>query len=109
MNNLNNILGKLFNTLGNDYLTKNFETGPFEFRVNFRKSKDNDDLQDYIVEVYSIPDIPRRFTYKPGKKDYIDGMHISVLKHKFREYILYVDPTFGEFRKTIGIKFMNVK
>jgi len=108
MDNVNKILGKLFNTLGNAYLTKNFQTGPFEFKVNFRKSED-DDLQDYIIEVYSIPDIPRRFTYKPSKKNDLDGIHISVLKHKFREYIKYVDPTFGEFRKTVGVKFMNVK
>jgi hypothetical protein len=106
MKDLDKILEKIYNRIGNSYLTNNFDTGPFEFKVNIRKGDGDEDLQDYIVEVYSVPDLPESFKYKGNNKE---GIHISVLKKKFREYIGYVDPTFGEFRKTIGIKFMNLK
>lgn len=106
MKDINKVLEKLYNTLGNDYLTSKFDTEPFEFKVNVRKSKDVHDLQDYIVEVYSVPDMPESFMYKSDKRN---GIHISVLKNKFKNYIRYIDSSFGEFRRTIGIKFMNVK
>lgn len=106
---MDRILEKIYNRLGNSYLSDKFDVGPFEFKVNFRRGDRDEDLQDYIVEVYSVPDVPESFMYKGGGKDGISGIHISVLKSKFKEYIGYIDPTFGEFRKTIGIKFMNVK
>jgi hypothetical protein len=106
MKNLDKILEKLYNTLGNLYLTENFDTEPFEFTVKIRRGDRNDDLQDYIVEVYSVPELPERFTYKSNSKN---GIHISVLRGKFKEYLQYVDTTFGDFRKTVGIDFMNRK
>jgi len=106
MKNLDKILEKIYNSLGNSYLTENFDTGPFEFRVNVRRGDREDDLQNYIVEVYSVPDLPQSFIYKNDSKT---GIHISKLNNKFEEYIKYVDTSFGEFRKTIGIRFMNVK
>lgn len=111
MKNLDRILEKMYNTMGNKYLIDNFDTGPFEFRVNVRRGDRDDDLQDYIVEVYSTPEVPRSFRYKPDNENKIGhrvGIDISVLGHKFKEYASYVDPSFGKFRKTIGVKFMNV-
>jgi hypothetical protein len=109
MKDLDRILEKLYNKLGNNFLTKNFETGPFEFRVNVRKGKYDNDLKDYIVEVYSIPNMPDQFKYKGGPRDLMSGVHISIIKREFRNYINLVDPTFGGFGKTVGINFMNVK
>ena len=109
MKDLDKVLKKIYNGIGNSYLTKNFDTGPFEFNVNFRRGDRDEDLQDYIVEVYSVPDLPKSFMYKEKNKEGMNGIHISVLKKKFKEYIEYIDPTFGKFGKTIGIKFMNVK
>lgn len=107
MKNLNTILEKIYNTLGNKYITDNFDVEPFEFKVRIRKADRDDDLQDYIVEVYSTPNLPRNFDYKDGKRDSVNGIHISVLGGKFKEFIQYVDSSFGQFRKTVGIRFMN--
>ena len=109
MKDLSKVLEKVFNVLGNEYLTNNFDIEPFEFKVKIRRGDKDDDLQDYIIEVYSIPDMPRSFTYKSGKVNGTDGIHISVLGNKFRELIRYVDSSFGEFRKTVGIRFMNAE
>lgn len=107
MKHLNKILEKLFNTLGNDYLTDNFDVEPFEFKVNIRKTEYGDDeLYNYIVEVYSTPDLPKSFMYKDDEKN---GIHISKLNHLFKEYVKYVDSSFGQFGKTLGVKFMNVQ
>ena len=106
MKNLEKVLEKLYNTLGNSYLTENFETGPFEFKVKIRKGTGGD-LKDYIVEVYSFPDVPSTFKYK--LKSPYHGIHLSTLQHKFKDYIEYVDSSFGGFGKTISVKFMNVK
>ena len=106
MEHLNKILEKLYNTLGNEYLTENFDVEPFEFKVNVRKSKYDNDLQDYIVEVYSTPDLPKSFMYKGDEKN---GIHLSKLNSVFKGYVKYVDSSFGQFRKTIGILFMDVK
>ena len=109
MKDLSKVLEKVFNVLGNMYITDNFDAEPFEFRVNVRKGNRDDDLQDYIVEVYSTPNMPESFNYKSGKKDSVSGIHISVLGNKFRELMRYVDSSFGEFRKTVGIRFMNAE
>lgn len=109
MEHFDKVLEKMYNRLGNSYLTKNFDTEPFEFKVNIRKGDREEDLQDYIVEVYSIPDMPKSFKYKSGKGNGFQGIDISILKKKFKEYIEYVDPFIGKFGKTVGIKFMNVK
>ena len=74
--------------------------------VRSRKSKYDNDLQDYIVEVYSTPDLPKSFMYKGDEKN---GIHLSKLNSVFKGYVKYVDSSFGQFRKTIGIKFMDVK
>ena len=109
MKDLSKILEKIYNTLGNKYLTDNFDAEPFEFKVKIRKGDRDDDLQDYIVEVYSIPDMPESFMYKSGKKDGNDGIDISVFKHKLKELIRYVDTSFDGFIITVGIRFMNSK
>ena len=109
MRNLHKVLEKVYNTLGNEYLTNNFDTEPFEFKVNLRKGNRPDDLQDYIIEIYSVPDMPDGFYYKSGKRNGSDGIDISVFKHKLKELIKYVDSSFGGFGRTVGIKFMNRK
>lgn len=109
MKNLNNVFEKVFNTLGNKYLTDNFDTEPFEFKVKIRKGNREEDLQDYILEVHSVPDMPDSFLYKSGKRNGSDGIDISVFKHQLKEFIKYVDTSFGGFARTIGIRFMNRK
>lgn len=109
MKNFDKVLEKIFNMLGNKYLTDNFDTEPFEFKVKLRKGDRDDDLQDYIIEVYSVPDMPDSFNYKSGKRNGSDGIDISVFKHKLKELINYVDSSFGGFGRTVGIRFMNRK
>ena len=106
---MDKVLEKVFSILGNKYLTDNFDTEPFEFKVKIRKGDGDYDLQDYIAEVYSIPDMPESFMYKSGKGDGMDGIDISVLKYKLKELIQYVDSSFGGFGRTVGIRFMNSK
>lgn len=110
MKNMDKILKRVYNTLGNKYLTDNFKTEPFEFDVKVRRGDREDDLQSWIVEVYSVPDLPESFVYKKQNEGRVsDGIHISVLRREFKNYIKYVDPSFGGYGKTIGVKFMNLK
>lgn len=104
---LSNALEKLYNSVGNRYLTSNFITEPFEFKVNVIYDRDNE-MYDYIIKVYSAPDIPEDFFYKPEVKEEknTDGIHISVLKTKFKELIQYVEPN---SKRYYGIEFMNKK
>jgi hypothetical protein len=98
---------KIFNTIGNEYLVSNFETEPFEFKVNIRRDR-NHELYDYIVEINSTPAIPETLKYRPeiGKRS--DGAHISVLRNEFKNFIRYVDSSFGGFGNILGVEFMNV-
>ena len=113
LESLSKILEKLYNTMGNKHLVDNYETGPFEFKVNVRRGDKDDDLYSYVVEVYSTPDMPRRFMYRPEVKEknkiWADAIDISVLRSKFKEYIKYIDSSFGGFGKTIGVVFMNME
>ena len=65
---LSNALEKLYNSVGNRYLTSNFITEPFDFKVNVKYDRDNE-MYDYIVQVYTNPDIPEEFFYKPEVKE----------------------------------------
>ena len=104
---LSNILGKIYNTLGNKYLTDNFITDPFEFKVKVRYGT-NEEYYKYVIEVYSVPDIPRSFWYKPEviENKQSDGIDITVLAYEFKYMIEYVD---GSYYTGTGIKFMNRK
>ena len=106
MKNFDKILNKIYNVLGNSYLTDNFETEPFEFDVKIRKGDGEDDLYNYIVEVYSVPDLPNSFMYKDNPNS---GIHLSKLNYEFKKYIGFVDTSFGGFGRTVGVNFMNVK
>ena len=90
---ISEILEKVYNTLGNKYLTSNFKTEPFEFKVKVIYDRDNP-YYDYEIQVYSTPDIPENFFYKPELKEKkrVDGIHISVLTTEFKDYIKYIDP-----------------
>lgn len=109
MKNLDKILEKIYNTSGNQYITDNFDSEPFKFSVRIRRADRDDDLQDYIIEVYSTPDMPESLTYKSGKGNGMDGIDISVLRYRFREFIKYADSSFGGFGRTVGLRFMNRK
>jgi len=103
---LSSILGKVYNRLGNKYLTDNFITEPFDFKVKVRYGEWNE-YYDYIIEIESTPDIPKSFRYKPEvkkeKNKWADGIDISVLKHEFKEIYKYVDMP----PKSVEVKFVN--
>ena len=99
-------LTKIYNTLGNDWLVQNYETEPFDFRVYVRRGQ-GDDLHDYEVEIYSDRLIPKDFKYR-NKKNGIDGSHISFVQNFFKNLATYVDGSFGDFQKTLGVKFMDM-
>ena len=112
MKDLEKALNRIYNRFGNKYLTDNFDTEPFEFEVRIRKgyrSENYNDLTDYIMEIYSVPDMPDGFNYKGGKRNGSNGIDISVFKHKLKELMGYIDTSFGGFGRTLGIKFMNKK
>jgi len=107
MKGLSNILEKVYNKFGNKYLVSNFETEPFEFKVNVRDGG-VDDLYDYVVEVYSTPAIPDTLKYKPGISTTYNGAHITVIKNEFKKQIKFIDPYFGNFGRIYGVEFMNI-
>lgn len=96
---------KLLNGLGNQYLTDNFITEPFDFKVKIRYGK-QDEYNYYVTEIYSIPDFPKSFQYKPEiiekENKWVDGVHISVIINEFKELFKYID-----FKSDVGIVFMN--
>jgi hypothetical protein len=101
------VLKKLYNSLGNNYLTKNFITVPFEFDVKVRYDRD-DAIADYIIEVYSNPPMPKSFEYVPEVKEkkVTDGVHISVIKTEFKKLYEYVE-TDKSRKRFVSVKFMN--
>lgn len=102
---LSTVLTKLYNKLGNNYLTRNFITKPFEFDVKVRYDRDND-ISDYIIEVSSIPPMPESFEYKPELNKDVDGAHISVIQGKFLDMYRSVEPIDSR-KRYAGVKFMN--
>jgi len=107
---LSTTLEKLYNKLGNRYLTKNFITEPFEFEVNIKYDKNND-IYDYIIEVYSKPPIPQSLDYRPEVKEEknktADGVHISVIRSEFKKMFEYIE-TNNYNKRYVGVVFMNV-
>ena len=106
---LSNVLTKLYNTVGNRYITQNFISKPFEFKVKVRYGEPYE-YHKYYVDVYSIPDMPEFFKYTPElrqkeKKDVV-GAYVNVIELKFKSLIEYVDT---ERKGLIGVNFMNVK
>ena len=107
---LSNQLSKLYNTLGNEWLVNLVETEPFDFRVFVRRADSPDDLHDYEVEIYTDRQMPKSFRYRQNKNSSLyEGIHLSVVSNYFKNLAKYVDPSFGEFRKTLGVSFMDVK
>ena len=104
---LSTILEKLYNKLGNRYLTKNFITEPFEFEVKIKYDRNNN-TYDYIIEVYSNPPMPQILEYRPEVKEEknktTDGVHISVIRSEFIKMFEYLDINM----KYVGVAFMNV-
>ena len=106
---LSTMLEKLYNKLGNRYLTKNFITEPFEFEVKLRYDRD-DEFFDYIIDIYSNPPMPQRFEYRPEVKEdknkTTDGVHISVIRSEFKKMFEYIDTN---NKRYVGVVFMNVE
>lgn len=106
---LSDVLTKMYNKLGNKYLTDNFITEPFEFEVNVRMGGPYE-YHDYYAEVYCVPDMPNYFQYRPEvrkeKNKWADGVDISVVITQFQKMIEYVD---SKRKGKIGINFMSKK
>lgn len=103
---LSNILERVYNTLGNDYLVRNFETDPFEFKVNVRKGGP-DEIFSYVVEVYTDLPMPNSFKFRdlPKDKKKYNVAHISEIRHQFGKYVKYIDTSFRA--PSFYIHFMN--
>jgi hypothetical protein len=104
-------LTKIYNTLGNEWLTSNFKTEPFEFTVFVRRG-DPDDLGDFVVEVFSSEPIPSSgLEYKDELKSSKNthGIHPSVIKYKFKKLLKYIIPNDGEYRSIFEIKLMDIE
>ena len=96
-------LTKMYNRFGNEYITDNFISEPFKFEV---KIKYVDDYRyDYIAFVYSIPEVPRTFQYKPEIKKNVVA-DITIIEREFRKLINYIDPNRAELT---GVSFVNKK
>jgi len=67
MKNLNTILEKIYNTLGNKYLTDNFDTEPFEFKVKLRKGN-TDAAFEFLDRYKKTISIIERTSAALGKK-----------------------------------------
>lgn len=105
LSEISSALEKIYNTMGNRYLTDNFNTEPFKFKVDIVRTQGDASMWDYVIRVESTPKMPESLQYK--KKDTpVDGIHQSVLRNNFKKYIYYIDPTFGTFRKTVGLVFV---
>ena len=106
---LSEILEKLYNKLGNRYLTRNFITEPFEFKVKIKYDRDNE-IHDYIIEVYSNPPMPNTLEYRPEvrkeQNKTASGVHISVIKGEFKK--MYHSIETNEYRKLFaGVVFKS--
>lgn len=100
-------LTKVFNSLGNKWLTDNFEIEPFDFRVYLRKG-DPDDTANYVAEVYTERPIPFTIEYKEGKSpNWADGIHNSVLSNYLKGLVEYVE-SFGGFGKILRVELMDI-
>jgi len=102
---LSKVLTKLYNKLGNNYLTKNFITEPFEFDVKVRYDRDNY-ICDYIIEVSSISPMPDSFDYKPELNKDAHGVHISVVQSKFLDMYRSIEPI-DDRKRYACVEFMN--
>ena len=102
---LSKVLTKLYNKLGNNYLTRNFITEPFEFDVKVRYNG-ADEIYDYTIEVSSIPSIPESFEYKPELNKDVHGVHISVIQSKFLDMYRSIEPI-DDRKRYACVDFMN--
>ena len=102
---LSNALTRVYNKLGNKYILDNFISEPFEFKVKVRYGE-SDEYHKYYVDVYSVPDMPRFFTYRPEKKKNAFLADVNFIGLKFKSMIEYID---SERKGLIGVNFMNVE
>ena len=104
---LSTVLTKLYNKLGNRYLTQNFITEPFEFDVKMVYQPDNDH-HDYTIQVFSNPPMPDSFTYTPEVEETksAHGAHISVISNEFKKMYNYIDIN-DKRKRFVGVQFMN--
>lgn len=106
---LSNQLSKIYNTVGNEWLTRNFKTEPYDFKT-FVKRGDIDDTVDYIVEVYTHDLIPKDFEYRDeiaNEKKTKSANH-TILTNKLKELIKYIIPTTDDLKNTFSVKLMDL-
>ena len=106
---LSNVLTKVYNTVGNRYIIENYTVGPFEFKVKVRYGNPQE-YHDYYAEVYSVPEIPEYFRYKPEvrKEKNMNAVEVNsiIVELEFKKMISYIDP---KRSSKFGVNFMNVK
>jgi len=91
-------LTKLYNKLGNEWLTNEFDTEPFDFTVYVKNGDEILDQGDYLVQIYSNTWMPKSFN-RNGKK-----VRLEKISNKFEEMAKYIT----ELDDTFEIKFMDV-
>lgn len=104
---LSNILTKAYNTIGNSYITKNFISEPFVFKVEVRYG-DLYEYHEYYADISSVPDMPEFFRYRPEVRKKLNKVNVGVdreiIGFEFKEMISYID---SERAKLIGVNFIN--
>lgn len=90
---ISNSLSNLFNTLGNQWITENFELKPFNFRVFVRRTgHDEEHLGNYIAEVYTDRFVPRQLKLsKKFRKKGKEFVPYKFMEKKLKEISKYMD------------------
>lgn len=97
-------LTKLFTTLGNEFITTNFQEQPFYFTVFLKEGDPMFEESDYVAEVHTDRFLPKKFKLKDNPEKY---KSVDFLKEKFEEMINYVGEIDGKDKK-IQVRFMDL-
>lgn len=102
--NTSKTLTKLFNSLGNSYITETFDEEPFLFSVYLKRGDPMFDEKDYLAEVHTTRFIPKMFRSKKNPKKTVS---VEKVRQKFEEMTSYLDIVANE-GKTIQVRFMDM-
>lgn len=102
--NASKTLTKLFNSLGNSYITSNFDEQPFVFSVYLKKGDEMFDDADYLAEVHTNRFIPKNFKVKDTPKKRVS---IEKVRQEFEQMTSYLDGVANEGKK-IQVRFMDM-
>jgi hypothetical protein len=97
-------LTKLFNSLGNSYITENFEEQPFLFNVYLKRGDPMFEEADYLAEVHTNRFVPKFFKLRSNPKKKVSSEKI---REKFQEMTSYLDEVANEGKK-IQVRFMDM-